>query len=113
MNHDEDKIQSDIVSLISGMGIYIFAVPNSAAGKCSPQRAARLKATGLRAGVADLVIAGNDGKIYFMEVKTLKGKLLESQKNFMRICKERSWPYAVVRSAQDALACIKAWGLTN
>lgn len=112
MLHDESVIQSQIVSAISALGIYIFSVGNDNAGACSPQRAMRLKATGLRAGVADLVVMGQDGKAYFMEVKTPMGKLLESQKAFKKICESRAWPYAVVRSIDDALECIKTWGLT-
>lgn len=111
MNHDEDRIQADIVFALSALGVFLFMVPNSAAGKTTQARAARLKAMGLRAGVSDLILMGDDGRSYFLEIKTESGRLSESQLRFRDICIARGWPYAVTRSLDDAIAQARAWGL--
>lgn len=111
MDHEESIIQSDVVRALSLLGVFLFAVPNDALGAASPARAGRYKAMGLRAGVSDLILMGDDGRAYFVEVKTLTGRASESQERFRRLCLERSWPYAIVRSVDDAIAQARAWGL--
>ncbi len=111
MNHDESVIQAQIVSALSLMGIFVFMVPNDAAGKITPAKAGRLKAMGLRAGISDLVLVGPDGQAYFLEVKTPGGKLSESQKLFSNLCLAKGWKYAVARSVEDAAELVRVWGL--
>ena len=57
----------------------IFAVPNG--GKRSGLTAKILKATGVLAGVTDLIMLHN-GKVYFIELKTATGTLSKSQERF-------------------------------
>lgn len=110
-NYEEDRIQAAIVQALSLLRVYCFMVPNDAAGATSVAKATRLKAMGLRAGVADLVLIGPDGKAYFLEVKTPTGRLSDSQKKFQELCLARDSPYAVARSVDEAVAQVKAWGL--
>jgi len=109
MNHEEDAIQAAICLALSEAGIYFFSVPNSAGGKTSMQRAMRLKATGLRAGVADLVVMRQDGRACFLEVKTKTGRLSPAQDNFKILCAARGWSWGIARSVDDALALCVAW----
>jgi hypothetical protein len=88
--------------------IYWFAIPNAAPR--SPQLAARMKAEGLRAGVADLCIMLPGGRTGWLELKNHKGRQSDAQLGFQTICYRLGHPYAVVRSLDDAIAVLKAWG---
>ena len=57
----------------------IFAVPNG--GYRGTREAARLKAEGVKAGVHDLIIATH-GKVIFLEMKKVDGKVSKKQKKF-------------------------------
>lgn len=111
MKHDESIIQASIVSALSLAGVYVFMIPNDAAGKTTMARASRLKAMGLRAGISDLVVMSPDGRAHFMEVKTETGRISPAQLRFMDLCTAREWPYAVCRSAHEALDICKRWGI--
>jgi hypothetical protein len=98
MKHDEAQI-------------YFFAVGNDNAGKTSMQRAMRLKAMGVRAGVADLVIMGYGGQACFLEIKTESGRLSESQKTFRDLCQKRGWPWGIARSVEEAIEQCRTWSI--
>ena len=57
----------------------IFAVPNG--GKRGIKEAERLKREGVLSGVSDLIILSH-GKVIFLEMKKLNGKLSDKQKDF-------------------------------
>ena len=57
----------------------IFAVPNG--GFRGIKEAGRLKAEGVLSGVSDLIILTH-GKVIFLEMKKLNGKLSDKQKEF-------------------------------
>ena len=61
-------------------GLMWFSVPNG--GRRMPTEAQILKATGLRAGVADLILL-RGGVAYAAEIKTLKGRATAAQRAFM------------------------------
>ena len=111
MNHPESIIQAAIVSKLSNLGIFLFSIPNDAAGRISPARAARLVASGLRAGVSDLILIGADGRAHFLEIKTPAGRLSPRQKIFAEHCQKMGWPYEVARSVDEALTICKKWGM--
>jgi hypothetical protein len=64
----EARIQAAIVEWvrIAAAGVLIFAVPNG--GFRSKAEAARLKWTGVLAGIPDLVIIAPIGRAFFLEV---------------------------------------------
>ena len=82
----ESDIQIDIVAALRGCGYFCFSVPNEAAGKVRSRagygRLAKLKAMGLTAGVADLVVWLPDGRHVYLEVKTPKGRQSPTQQGF-------------------------------
>ena len=100
-----------IVSALSLAGVYVFMIPNDAAGKTSIAKAGRLKACGLRAGVADLVVMSPDGRAHFLEVKTETGRLSESQIRFAELCIKRGWKYEVARTVDEAVEIVRKWGI--
>lgn len=102
MSHPESKIQAAIVQALQAMGVFVFSVPNEAAGR-NKRAMVYLKAMGLRSGVADL-IAVLPGRIVFLEVKTPPGKQSKSQKHFQRTVEELGHAYHVVRSVDDAVS---------
>ena len=57
----------------------IFAVPNG--GKRGIKEAKRLKDEAVKSGVSDLIILTH-GKVIFLEMKKLNGKLSDKQKEF-------------------------------
>jgi hypothetical protein len=90
--------------------LYWFAIPNAA--RRSPQLAARMKAEGLRAGVADLVIMAPAGRVHWLELKDgRRGVQSDAQKGFQAICGRLGHDYAVARSLDEAIATLKQWGV--
>lgn len=77
----------------------LFAVPNG--GKRNVIVAKQLKDEGVRAGVADLILLTDNGKVVFIEMKTKKGTQTESQKAFEMMCLENGYIYKIVRSFED------------
>lgn len=76
----------------------IFAVPNG--GSRNLLEAKNLKATGLVAGVSDLIVL-LPNKCIFIEVKIQKGIQSDKQKDFETIVKNLGFDYFIVRSLTD------------
>lgn len=76
----------------------IFSVPNG--GTRSKREAMKFKATGLVAGVSDLIVI-QPNRCIFVEVKTEIGKQSDKQKEFETTVKNLGFEYIVVRSLED------------
>lgn len=76
----------------------IFSVPNG--GLRNKREAAKFKATGLIAGVSDLIIL-KPVETIFIEVKTEKGKQSDVQKIFEQKVNALGFRYVIVRSLDD------------
>ena len=87
--------------------IYWFAVTN--AGERSLRMGARMKAEGMRAGVADLCIMMPGGRCAWLEMKTAKGRQSIAQKGFQAWCARLGHPYVLARSLEEAETAFKAW----
>ena len=102
----EDVIQAQIFKFyhnkfctkLNDVPHVIFSVPNG--GLRNKREALKLKATGLVAGVSDLIIV-NDKEVLFVEVKTSKGKQSEKQLSFEEKVKTLGYRYLIVRSLND------------
>ena len=73
----------------------LFSVPNS--GKDVKEQSYK-KATGMMAGVADLILLMPNGKTIFVEMKTEKGTQSDDQKVFESAVLKLGFTYIVCRS---------------
>lgn len=80
----------------------LFAVPNG--GRRDETTAAKLKAEGVVAGVADLILLrrNRDYGALLIEMKTPTGRQSDSQKKWQfTLCSESKYKYVVCRSLDD------------
>jgi hypothetical protein len=80
--------------------VKIFAVPNG--GLRTKAEAARLKWTGVLAGVLDLVLLLPNGRCAFWETKTPRGRLSDDQIDMTQWLEANGHAWALVRSIDDA-----------
>lgn len=106
MKHIEHNIQVGIHRILTAYNILHFAVPNG--GHRSITTATFLKAEGVMAGVADLIILLPNRAI-FVEVKTDNGSQQKTQKDFQHKVEALGFDYLIWRSLDE---CIK-WCETN
>jgi hypothetical protein len=59
-----------------------------------------MKACGLVAGVADMTYL-KDGKAYFFELKTDKGRQSENQRNWQQLVEAAGFSYQIIRSLNE------------
>lgn len=84
--------------------LLIYAVPNG--GQRNSVVAAKLKAEGAMAGVADLVIVSLNRHIY-IEMKTPKGKQTAKQQAFQQHVTRLGHPYYVCHSIEEFMQVCK------
>lgn len=80
----------------------LFAVPNG--GRRDAIIAAKLKAEGVMAGVADLILlkSNRDYGALLIEMKTRKGRQRDSQKQWEKtVCADNEYKYVVCRSVEN------------
>jgi hypothetical protein len=102
----EDQLQAQIVTLTrNNYDCIIFSIPNG--GFRNKLEASKLKATGLLAGIPDLIITYNEhqndcgGGIVFIELKTEKGKLSEQQELIHRKLRSHNHRVFIIRTLQE------------
>lgn len=102
----EHDLQVWFCKLLEQNNIFFFAVPNGNLRKKSVAR--MLKAEGVRAGTADIVVVVKDAVI-FVEMKAGKqGKQQPSQKEFEKKVKSLGHNYIVLRSWRECEEFVKA-----
>ncbi len=116
----EDKLQESIHCYLQRAlkkPAFHFAVPN---GKRRIKRdGAALKRQGVLAGVADFLICGDSGKVYYIELKRPKlpicpaGTQNPAQKDFEKLAIACGAPYAVAHSIEEVQALLIKWDLYN
>lgn len=110
MDYEESKIQAGIVKEASLLGCYPVMIPNGECGAMSVQKAARLKATGFRSGMSDLIIY--DPRLrysFFLEIKKPGGKQSANQKDFEAFVLSRGREYHIADSVELGTEIIKTW----
>jgi hypothetical protein len=107
----EARRQAAIVEYVRYVApqIVIFHVPNG--GLRSKAEAARLKWTGVLAGVLDLVLILPNARCAFWETKTPNGRLSDDQRAIIRRLTELGHSWAIVRSIDDARRDLTALGI--
>lgn len=76
----------------------LFAVHNNAHNRI---KGAKNASIGVVAGVSDMVYL-RDGKVFFVEIKTERGRQSPSQKTFEEKCKKNSNDYIIIHSLEEA-----------
>lgn len=100
-----------------------FALPRSAiihhcanevteAGPRGAKRQAILVGMGVHPGFADLIILC-EGRVLFLELKSLKGRLGPDQEAFRDAVQAQGHGWALVRSLDDALGALADHGFTT
>jgi hypothetical protein len=107
----EDDLQRYTVQLLklNGVrGLVWFAVPNGEAR--SKVTGARLKALGVRPGVADFALTLPGGRSAYLELKTPAGRPSPEQKVFRADAETAGALYAIARTPEEVQATLAAWG---
>jgi hypothetical protein len=100
-----------------------FALPRTAivhhcanevteAGPRGARRQAILVGMGVHSGFADLIVLCA-GRVLFMELKSLKGRLSPAQEAFRDAVLAQGFSWALVRSLDDALGALADHGFTT
>lgn len=112
----EADIQRDIVSLVRGVmpGAILHHSANEirAGGEAARKRQGIQVGMGVHPGFADLILIAQ-GRVMFIEVKSRTGALSGPQERFRDDVQAQGFAWALVRSADDALAAIEAAGFTT
>ena len=87
--------------------LVIFAVPNG--GSRNLYEAKNMKESGTLAGVADLVIVGNGGRVLFIEMKAGKNKQEDSQVLFQNKVEKLGHKYIICRSKEQFMKEVDLW----
>jgi len=108
----EARVQAAVVEWIRTVApqCLVFAVPNG--GLRSKSEAARLKWTGVLAGVPDLCVIAPGGRAFFLECKApIGGVVSPDQWAVIDRLRGLGSPTAIVRSIDDARAAFQEWGI--
>ena len=107
--HIEESIQVACVKWfrLQYPNLVIFAVPNG--GSRNLYEAKNMKESGTLAGVADLVIVGNGGRVLFVEMKAGKNKQEDSQVLFQNKVEKLGHKYIICRSLEQFKKEIDLW----
>ena len=106
---NEHQIQVAMCQYLDLIKIPYFAIPNGSLRNIIVAK--KLKAEGVKAGVADLFLM-IPNKIFhglFIEVKTPVGRQQPSQKDFEKIAFDSGYCYEVVRSLDDLIQCLETY----
>jgi hypothetical protein len=81
-------------------------------GPRGARRQAILVGMGVHPGSADLIVVC-EGRVLFLELKSLKGRLSEAQEAFRAAVQAQGFGWALVRSLDDALGALADHGLAT
>lgn len=89
----ESVISKEVQSFLKMVGFSVYSV----------EQGYRKERGGTRQtpGIPDLIVIGH-GTVLFVELKTAKAKLRDSQAAFRDVCAENDVPWALWRSVHDA-----------
>lgn len=106
MKHDEYLLQCSIVRALAWARIPVFSCPNHLL-KNGLAETKREIAAGFRKGAPDLIV-GLNGKTYWLELKTDKGRQSIEQQAFQSIAPQFGAEYRVVRNIGDISDLLEA-----
>lgn len=109
---DEETDQRALIKhlrLRADRRVVFFAVPNGE--HRSKATGARLKAAGVLAGVADIILFLPDASVFCLEMKTRDGKQSPAQIDFQSRCEAIGVNYAVAYGLDHALQILEGIGV--
>nr|WP_249792371.1 VRR-NUC domain-containing protein [Bradyrhizobium sp. BRP22] len=91
--------------------IFVFAIPNQSNRRI--RNAVRMKAEGLRSGIADLcfLFPSAEGAVAWLELKARGGALSDEQKGFRAICQRLGIRWGMAKSVEQALEILRGWNV--
>jgi hypothetical protein len=107
----EHQLQALVLKYLADQAaehVFAFAVPN--AGQRSFRMAARMRAEGMLAGVADVCIALPHGRVAWLEMKASRGRQSLMQKTFEARCRRLGHPYTVAKNFDEATRFLASVG---
>ena len=100
----ESDIQIEVVdwfkSKQSEYRFRIFSVPNE--GQRKVWFLNKLVRMGLKSGVPDLILEFPEGRMVYLEIKAEKGKLSETQQNWLKVSKVFKTPHYIIKGSVEA-----------
>lgn len=100
----ESDIQIEVVdwfkSKQSEYRFRIFSVPNE--GKRKVWYLHKLVRMGLKSGVPDLILEFPEGRMVYLEIKAEKGKLSETQQNWLKVSNVFKTPHYIIKGSVEA-----------
>jgi len=108
----EHHIQCSLVRYLTENArpeIFWATVPNG--GLRNQRVAQKLKAEGLKPGVADMFFMLPHGRVAWLELKTRTGQLSDHQHGFKTRCRELGHLWAMARSVEEAIPHLAAWNV--
>jgi hypothetical protein len=111
LGNPEHKIQValfDYLAAAAKPDVYYFAIPNQSNRHIN--NAVKMKAEGVRSGIADVCVMLPGGRACWLEMKAPGGSLSPDQKVFRLRCERLGHGWAVARSVDEAIPHLKAWG---
>ena len=100
----ESDIQIEVVdwfkSKQSEYRFRIFSVPNE--GQRKVWFLNKLVRMGLKSGVPDLILEFPEGRMVYLEIKTEKGKLSETQQNWLKVSNVFKTPHYIIKGSVEA-----------
>lgn len=106
----EHKIQVQLLDYLAYAAkpeIYYFAIPNQANRHIS--NAVKMKAEGVRSGIADLCFMLPNGQVGWLEMKKPGGSMSDNQKLFRDRCALLGHRWALAKSVDEALEHLTKW----
>lgn len=100
-NHEETKLQSEIMIALSQYGIPI----RQQCGKFKTMYGGIIS-IGIP-GMSDILFFRNDGKPFWLEIKTNKGRPSKEQLHFLKVMKSIHVEASIIRSVEEAINFIK------
>ena len=107
----EFELQRFVVQCLqfgAAKGVIYFHCPNGEAR--SKRTGAKLKAMGVRPGVADICLVLPGGASAFLELKSKNGRTSPEQRIFRADCETAGAGYAIAASPEEAVAVLLRWG---
>lgn len=111
----ESDIQRDCATYLGLSGLLWFHPPNGAylgGGKQRIIRGQQLKAQGMSSGVPDICIMtpASNGLPSFVELKTKRGSLSPSQKEWRDNLQACGYNWGLARSLENMIGLLRDWG---